>query len=198
DLGLAKRSLHGQHGAVTLRGSGHVEGVVAGAVANHLRVDARSSMASVLQLLEKEGSGALGDDEAVPLLVEGARRLCRIVVLGKGPHRAEPRIDDPNEASLRATGDDRLGIAAADRFERLPDGAAAGGAGGDHRHIRAPQAQRDRDMPRGGVGQHVLDEGRADALEAALLEDALLFEEDPKPARRTAKDNAYLVEQAVA
>ena len=53
-------------------------------------------------------------------------------------------------------------------------------------------------MPRGGVGQHVLDEGRTHPLEAALLEDALLFEEDPKPARRTTKDHADLVEQAVA
>src|SRR6266567_2401560 len=75
DLRLAKRSLHGQHGALTLRGGGHVEGVVAGAVADHLRVDARASTAGVLQLLEQERSGALRDDEAISLLVEGAGGL---------------------------------------------------------------------------------------------------------------------------
>src|SRR5438445_12814724 len=91
DLGLAKRSLHGQHGAVTLRGGGHVEGVVARAVADHLGVDARPSVAGVLQLLEQEGSGALRADDAIALLVERAGRLSWIPRLGKRPNRAEPR-----------------------------------------------------------------------------------------------------------
>jgi len=86
---------------------------------------------------------------------------------------------------------------ASPRLERLPDGAASSGAGGDHRHIRTAQAKGDRDVARGGVGQHVLDECRADPLEATLLEDALLFEEDPKSARRAPEDHAELVAQAI-
>ena len=115
-------------------------------------------------------------------------------MLRQRAHGAEPGVHDGNEDGLGPAGHDRIRIAAADRLEGLPHGAAAGGAGGDHRHIGATEAKRDRDVPGGGVGQHVLDEGRADPAQAALLQDALLFEQDSEPACGAAEDHPDIVE----
>ena len=51
----------------------HVVAVRGGAVADDLAVDAGAARLGVLELLEHDDAGAAGDDEAVAVLVIGAR-----------------------------------------------------------------------------------------------------------------------------
>ena len=97
-------------------------------------------------------------------------------MLGECPHRTEPGIDDRHQACLGAAGHDRVGIPSADCLECFADRSTAGGAGGHHRHIRPAQAEGDGDVSRGGVREHVLDEGGTDSPKSALLQDSLLLE----------------------
>src|SRR5207237_1277366 len=71
DLRLAQSTGHRQDRAFAFRWRRHVEGVVARAVADYLRVDSRVPPERVLQLLQQEGTGAFEDHEAVAISIEG-------------------------------------------------------------------------------------------------------------------------------
>ena len=70
DLAVAEGVLHGQHGAVALGvGRGDVIPVGAGAVADQLAVDLRAAGEGVGELFDDGHAGALGEQEAVAVLV---------------------------------------------------------------------------------------------------------------------------------
>src|ERR1700687_4306706 len=118
-------------------------------------------------------------------------------MLRQRPHRAEPGVDDRDQDGLGPAGHDRRCVPPADRLTRLSHGATPGRAGRHHRHVWATQPECDGDMPRGGVDEHVLNEGRTDPFQPALLEDALLFEEDRQSTRRASEDHTDVVQQTV-
>src|SRR5438477_9409948 len=175
NLGFAECPLHREHGAVALGRRGHVEGVVARAVADYLGVDACPTALGVLQLFQQEGSGPFGNHKARTIAIKGARCLGWVLVLREGPHGTKACIDDRDEPGLGSARDDRWRIPPADRLKGLSHSATSGGAGRDHRHVRATQAESDGDMPRRRVDQHVLAEGRADPFQPARLAAALLL-----------------------
>src|ERR1700694_999094 len=197
DLGLAQGPLHRQHGAVALGRCGHVEGVVARAIADHLSVDPRAALLGMFQLLEQKRPGPFRDHKAVAIAIEGARRLGWVLVLGERPHGAEPGVDDRDQHGFRFTGHDRLRVAPTHRLKGLSHGATPGRAGRDYRHVRATQPKRNRNMPRGGVDQHVLNKGGADPFQPTLLEDTLLLEEDSKSTCCASEDHPDVIDEAV-
>ena len=166
DPGLADGALHGAKAAVAVVGGrGDVEGVAGEAVADHLGVDLRAARLGVLQLLEHQGAGALAHDEAVAVLVIGARAPGRVVV-EVGRHGAagdEAGDADLADRRLRAAGDHDVGVAVLDEAHGVAHRVGARGAGGDHRVIRALEAVADRDLTRGQIDQGRGDEERADA-----------------------------------
>ena len=65
-------------------GGGQVVGIAGGAVARGEGVDARPPGYGAVVVLEDEDARALADEEAVPVLVEGARGFGRIVIPAGG------------------------------------------------------------------------------------------------------------------
>ena len=64
-------------------GGGLVVGVAGAGVADHFAEDLGAAGLRVLQRFEDENAGALADDEAVALGVEGTRGLGRVIVAGR-------------------------------------------------------------------------------------------------------------------
>ena len=76
EAGALQRHAHAAVGAVAVLGRrGDVIGVARQAVADHLGIDARAARLGVLQLFQHDDAGALAHDEAVAVLVVGARGL---------------------------------------------------------------------------------------------------------------------------
>ena len=94
---------------------------------------------------------------------------------------------------MRAAGDHRARVAAADRLERRADGVGAGGAGGDGVVVRAARAEADRDLAGGHVGNEGGDEERRDAPRALLEQHLELFLEPGEPAHARPNHRADLV-----
>ncbi len=91
------------------------------------------------------------------------------------------------DARLGAAGDDRVGVAAADDLGALADRVRAGRAGGHGRVVRPAHAERDRELPRRGVHEHVREEVRRDTVVAALGEDRVLLDDPDDAADRGAE-----------
>ncbi len=88
ELAVAQGQVHrpGRAGA-GLVGLRDVAAVGAGAVAQHLGVDAGAASLGVFQLLEHQHAGPFAEHEAVAIAVERAAGLWRIVVaFGQRPH----------------------------------------------------------------------------------------------------------------
>ena len=90
-----------------------------------------------------------------------------MLVLRREPaHRGEAREDQRDDARLGAAGEHRVGVAALDHLGRLADRVRAGRAGRDDRVVRAFDPERDRELARDGVDEHVRQEVRRDAARA--------------------------------
>ena len=77
-----------------LGGRGDVIGVARQAVADHFGVDLRAARLGVLVFLEHDDAGALAHDEAVAVLVIGARGLLGRVVEAGGQRAAGGEAGD--------------------------------------------------------------------------------------------------------
>ncbi len=137
-------------GATRLVGRDHVQAVRAGAVAHQFGMDARAAPAGMLQLFQHEDAGAAGDDEAVPVLVIGAR--CRRVVARRceRAHGIEEGRAGPADF-LRTACDHAVLLAPLDQFGRMADAVGRTGAGRGQRVTGALDAERGGEVGRGGA-----------------------------------------------
>src|SRR5512143_957323 len=91
-----------------------------------LAVDACAARERVLTLLEDDHGRALGEHEAVTILVERTRRALRIVVApAHRVHRRERADRAREDRRLSATGDHHVDLSAADHLAALTDGVRA-------------------------------------------------------------------------
>ena len=139
-LGALQRRPHAAIGAVAVLGRrGDVIGVARHAVADDLGVDLGAARFGVLELLEHDDAGAFAHDEAVAVLVIGARRLLGPIVEAGRQRAAGGEAGDRDAADRRfgAAGDHHVGIAQRDQPRGVADGVRAGRAGGDDGVVRA-------------------------------------------------------------
>src|SRR5690606_6708403 len=114
---------------------------------------------------------------------EGTAGTGRLVVARRQrAHRAEPADPHRRDGGLRAAGDHRVGVAAADDLERVADGMRRRGARGAGRRVRALGAEPDGDLPRGEVDDGGGDEERRDAAGTAVEQRAVLALDRREPA----------------
>ena len=132
-------------------GIGHVATVTRRGKAEDLRVDAGVAPACKLEILEDQRCGALGDDGAIAIRVEGSRRPLGLMVPGGGGKQdVEDRCVDAVEF-LGASGAHDLLSAEADGLVGVADplttrcASAAGGYEAPH------DAEELRDIRRAGV-----------------------------------------------
>jgi len=166
-------SRHAAEGAVAVLGRrGDVIGVARHAIADDLAIDLRPARLRMLQLLEHDHAGALAHDEAVAILVIGARGPLRLIVEGRAqrPAGAEAGDGQPRDRRFGAARHHHVGIAQRDQPRGVADRMRAGRAGGHDRVVRPLQAMADRDMAGSQVDDVAGDEEGADAARAALFQ----------------------------
>lgn len=110
---------------------GHVVPVAAAGVAGHLAVDVRAPSRGVSGLLQHQHRRPLGQHEAVPVGVEGAGGVRRVVVVRAGGLDGVERGDgDRRDRRVGGTGEHDVGLAVDDQLVGVADGVDAGGAAG--------------------------------------------------------------------
>ena len=166
DAGVLQRHLHRARRALAGRiGLGHVRGVRRDAVADQLGVDARTARPRVLELLQDEHCGRLAHDEPVSLLVEGPRRLLRMVVAARErAHRVEAGDPDLGDRRLGPAREHHVGAADADLVHRVADRHVRRGARRALAHQRALRPELDRHPAGAHVRDDRRDRERADAV----------------------------------
>src|SRR5690606_41143773 len=115
-----------------------------------------------------DDTGTLAHDEAVPVLVIGARALSgRVVEAGRErPAGGEAGQRQAVDRGFGAARDHDVGIAEYDEPGRVADGVRAGGTGGDDRVVRPFEAVFDRDVARSEIDEAARNEEGADAARA--------------------------------
>ena len=143
----------------------------------------------MLRLLENEHRAALRNHETVAGRVERPAGDGRVVgatvrVDGRAQrlHLAEAGEGDRHHHGLRPGAEHQVGLSTNDRLHRLADGVAAGRAGAHDRHVRSSQAVLDGDHPGSGVGDHVWEQERGDAVDATLRQGLDTVADQPDPA----------------
>ena len=132
-------------------------GIAAHAVAGQFRIDPGSPRLGVLVFLQHHHPRTFADHEAVPVLVPGTTGCCRIVVAGA--ERTRCRKTAHRQCADRCfgtAGNHHIGIAIFDDARRFADAVRTGGAGGNHRQIRAFQSVHHGQV----AGNHVDDRAR--------------------------------------
>ena len=94
---------------------GGVVGVAGVAVAHHLAVDLGAARQGVVQGLEDEDGGAVAHHEALPVRVERKGGVLGVGGPGKGLRIGETGHADRNRGVFGAAGDNRVGIAVAEK-----------------------------------------------------------------------------------
>ena len=158
DPGILERESHATPGTGPVIGrKGDVEGIAAHPEARHLRVDARTARARMLETLENHHPGSVRQNESVAVLVPGAARALRIVIARRqGARRREARKPGRRGRHFRSARHHAVGVPALDHPRRVPDAVRAGGAGGHDAVGGALDAIADGQVS----GDHVDDVGR--------------------------------------
>ncbi len=192
ELAACESALHRLSDTAAIGGDRlHVEGIAAGRRSHPLGVDARAARLRVLKRLEDERAGALAEDEAGAVGIEGPDRHARIAVVpAERAHGGESGVVDRLQGRLEATGDDDVGRVTRDQLGGLADGRAAGCAGGGHREVGPACAEGHRDHAGRAVGQEVRDQSRRDAAWPFRVEDGLLFDHHVSAAHTGAEDHS--------
>ena len=120
-------------------------GIARHAIAHNLGIDSRTARLGVLQFLEHHHTGTLAHDEAVTVLVIGARPPGGLVVELGGQRLAGDEAGDADAADRRfgTTRHHDVGVIERDEARRVADRVRAGGAGGDHRMVGAFETEFD-------------------------------------------------------
>ena len=145
-----------------------VESVAGRAVARHLRQNCRASVQGVLQALQDQNGRALRRHKAVPLGIEGAACLVRLLVAGtESLEDAETGQAQLAYAGLGAARQNNVDGAATDGLSGLPDGLVGGRAGGDNSRVVALGPKDTGDVGSCHIRQYHRDEEGVD-LHSAL------------------------------
>ena len=156
DAGVAHGREHGPARAVHV-GGGHVAGVRAHAIASQFGVDPRAPGLGMLIFFKHQHASALTEHETVAILVPGTRCGRRVVIAGRQrSHGGKAAHAQRRDGGFSTAGDHHVGVAVFNQATRLTDAVQAGGAGRDHRQIRALEAKAHGHMTR----DHVDDRGR--------------------------------------
>ena len=176
NAGVFQRGPHAALRACAVgRDAGHVIGVGAHAVADHLGQNLCAARFGKLQLFENQNARALADDKAVAILVEWAAGVGRLVVArGKRAHGGESAHGHGRDRGLGAAGNHRVGVAVQNHAHRVADGVGAGGAGRGRGRDGAPRAVADADLPGGHVHNGRGNEKRRHLARAALQQVVVL------------------------
>ena len=137
-------------------GDGDVVGVARQAVADHLGVDLRAARLGVLVFLEHDDAGALAHDEAVAVLVVGARGLRRASSLKpveSARQAQKPAIAEAVDRRFGAARHHHVGVAERDQAAGVADRVRAGRAGRDDGVVRTLEAVLDRDVAGGEIDE---------------------------------------------
>ena len=170
DAGDLEGVLHGAVAAFAFGShAGHVEGIGRQAVADDFGEDLCAAGFGELQIFEDEDSGAFADDEAVTILVEGARGVGGVVIAGgERTHGGEACNAKRSDGGFGAAGDHGVGVAALDDAEGVADGVGAGGAGGCRGLVGAARAVLDGNVSGGEVDDRAGDEEGRDLAGTAI------------------------------
>src|SRR5947209_7559581 len=114
-----------------------------------------------------------------------------LVLCDEPAHGAEPGQDQRVHAGLGATGEHRIGVAAAYELGRLADRVGAGRARRDDGVVRPPDAERDRKLAARRVDEHVRQEVRRHPFRPALSQHLALLHDPDEAADRRAEDDAH-------
>ena len=193
ELGVLQGELHGLGGADALRvRRGDVVRVGRAAAAEHLGVDAGAALLGVFEFFEDDDAGALAEDEAVAVLVErpaGALSGSSLR-MRQGAAAMKPPRPIGGDGRLGAAGDHDVGVVPLNGVQGVADGVGGRGAGRRNGGVRTAQAEMDRDVAGGGVGDHLRDDERADAAGPVLDKAGVLLFEFVEAADAAADDDA--------
>ena len=190
--GLGQGAPRGADAALPARrGQRDVHRVGGRAVAAQLGEDADAALARVVELLQHEHRGALGDHEAVTTLVERPARAFGIVVAPRQrAHRVESSDQRLVDGCLGAAGEHHVGVVADDHLGGLADGMPGGGTGADSGEVGAARAEADRRLAGRHVGDAHRDEERRHPVRATRGVDRDLLDERARAAQARADDGA--------
>mmetsp|Transcript_1883 Transcript_1883/g.11313 ORF Transcript_1883/g.11313 Transcript_1883/m.11313 type:complete len:326 (+) Transcript_1883:1160-2137(+) len=125
----------------------------------------------MLHIFEDEDPCAFGNDEPIPILVPGARRLCRVVIVG-GRQRfetAESTDGGGVDAAFCATSHHHVCLVCCNESERISDGMSPACASRCSSMLRSTQSMFDADPTSGHVDQHLGHEERREASQLSLV-----------------------------
>mmetsp|Transcript_40834 Transcript_40834/g.96975 ORF Transcript_40834/g.96975 Transcript_40834/m.96975 type:complete len:257 (-) Transcript_40834:231-1001(-) len=135
-----------------------------------LAEDGRAPGERVLLRLQDHAPGALAHDEAVALLVEGARGAERVVV-ARGdhrPHRCEPSEGERGDGRFGSTRDHHVRLARLEEVQSVADGMGARGTRRRAAVVRTLRANLHGHDARGSVGHQRRNHRSRDRVEAAF------------------------------
>src|SRR5262249_46485853 len=145
---------------------GEVVGVGGGAVAEHLAEHGGAAGGGAGRRLQHQDAGALADDEAVAVPVEGHRAAA----FGEGSGGTEGGPDQFGGGRLGAADHHGVGGAGGEQQQAGADGLGAAAARGGDAERLALEAVPQGELGGGGVGHHGGHRQRRDELRALLPE----------------------------
>ena len=192
DVGLPEGHVHDAHRPAAVLGRRRNVIRVAGhAVADDLGVDSRAARDGRFALFENDHAGPLADDEPIALLVERAARFVGLIVARRHrAHRGKPADAHRRNRRLRAAGNHRVGVAAPDDLERLPDRMRRRRARGAGRQVRPFGAEADRHLSCREVDDGCGNEERRDLPRPSGEERLVLALDAGEPADAGAHEHA--------
>src|SRR5262245_10279800 len=197
DAGVLDRPQHNAARAVHV-GQRDVERVRGHSVAGDFTINLRAAGLRVLQLFEQQNARALADDEAVAVLVEGARGTRRVVVARRqGAHRGEAPDRHRRDRAFAAAADHGHGVAALNDLEAVSDGVRACAAGGRGGRVRSFSLAIDRNVSRREIDDRGRNEKGRYAAGAAFHHLRVLGLEDAEPPDAAADEYAHVFGQVV-
>ena len=163
--------LHSARRALALRrGLGDVVGVGGRAVADHFHDRRRAAAYGDVEVFHHQHGGALADDKAVALGVEGPGRHLRVVIAGgQGLAGVKTRNADWAYRRLCAARKHGVDIALLQDLKRLAYGVSSAGACRNRGVVGAFRAKHYGDLAGRHIGQHHRHKEGADARGAALV-----------------------------
>lgn len=145
------------------------------AVPEHFAQDRRTAGAGVLEFFEDDHTGPFGDDESIPIAVEGPAGLGRRVVAGReGMHAGEAGDSHGGDGCFAATGHHDVGHVILDQPVGITDGIGGRGACGGDSGVWSAKLPVDGDISGTGVDHHFGDEKRGDTDRTAIVQRGML------------------------
>ena len=179
-------STHGSGGTLAVRpGSGHVVGIIRGAIAKNLTIDSRIASHGIAEPLQDYDSGSFGHDEAVSLQIEGPAGALGILVAGRHCTNGSKSTEGQRrEGCLNPTRERGADIAAGDCMECLTDRHRTGRAGIRIRDGWPAMVELNSDVASRGASENRDRKQRSNCGETPCPKVVVLFLREGYPAQR--------------